>query len=348
MIETDVTVLGTGAAATALAGRAAGRGHRVRMWGRPGERLTRIAKTGELTVREPCRGPVRSRCVYVGDDLARAVSAAEVVVVAVSSTALAEVVERCSGSLRDDQFVFLVPGHSGGLWTAQDAIARAGTAQPTVGETFLPFVCRSGEPGEATILQDKREVPLSVAPPARQEHALEHARGLGWPVTEIRTPLEMVFQNMTVVFQPALMVCNSARVEAGEHFRIYDEGATPGVARLLAALDRERLGVAEAYGVRGPTAAEWLRQSYGAEGDDLGELLRSVPGYRGIGAPASLDHRFLREHVQAGLVPVGRMARAAGVPTPMIDAVVELASALLGEDLRAGGRDLSAFTTPID
>jgi hypothetical protein len=40
---------------------------------------------------------------------------------------------------------------------------------------------------------------------------------------------------------------------------------------------------------------------------------------------------------------VQELARVASVPTPTIDSVVHLANLLLGEDLRAGGRDLAAL-----
>lgn len=325
----DVAVLGTGDAASALAGRAQSRGHRVVIWGRPGPRLDRLRRLAVVPV-EP--------------DLRTALAAAGTVILAVSSTAQATVLTQAAGALRDDHVVFLVPGHTGGLWTA--AAALTGTsARPVLAETFLPFVCRTDGGGRPQILQDKAEIPLSVWPPDSADAAARRARALGWPVGPLLSPMESALQNMTIVFQPALMICNAAAVESGRPFAIYHDGVTPAVSRLWSVLDRERLAVAMALGVSVPSAAQWLRSAYGAAGTSLAELVRSVPGYRSITAPDRLDHRFLREHVQAGLVPTISIARHAKVPVPSMEAVVELASALLGTDLRAGGRDLSAFVS---
>jgi opine dehydrogenase len=322
-----VAVLGTGDAASALAARARSRGHRVVIWGRSGPRLDRLR---------------RSAAIPVEPDLRTAVAAADTVVLAVASTAQATVLAQAAAALRDDHVVFLVPGHTGGLWTAAAALP-ATSKSPIIAETPLPFVCRTDSMGQPQILQDKAVIPLAAWPPAGAGAAAARAAALGWPVGSLVTPLESALQNLTVVFQPALMICNASRVEDGRPFAIYYDGVTPSVGRLWAALDRERLAVAAGLGVTVPSAAQWLRATYGARGDTLADLIRSVPGYRSITAPDRLDHRFLREHVQAGLIPTISLARYARVPVPVMEGVVELACALLGTDLRTAGRDLSAF-----
>lgn len=323
----NIAVLGTGDAASALAVRAHSRGHRVTIWGRPGPRLDRLRQSAAIPV-EP--------------DLRAVVGGADTVVLAVSSTAQAAVLTQAADALRDDHMVFLVPGHTGGLWTATAALSGI-CARPIIAETFLPFVCRSDTAGRPVILQDKAEIPLAAWPRDGADAAAARARALGWPVGPLVTPLESALQNMTVVFQPALMICNAAQVEAGRPLAVYYDGVTPAVGRLWSALDRERLAVAAALGVTVPSAAQWLRATYGATGNCLADLVRSVPGYRSITAPDRLDHRFLREHVQAGLIPTISIASHAKVPVPVMEAVVELASALLGTDLRTGARDLSTF-----
>ena len=86
-------------------------------------------------------------------------------------------------------------------------------------------------------------------------------------------------------------------------------------------------------------AARHLR----ARGDTLADLIRSVPGYRSITAPDRLDHRFLREHVHAGLIPTISLARYARVPVPVMEGVVELACALLGRTCGPPGATCQPF-----
>jgi len=96
-----------------------------------------------------------------------------------------------------------------------------------------------------------------------------------------------------------------------------------------------------------PTAVEWLKNSYGAEGADLYEALQNNESYRGIKAPVLPDLeakkglRYVIEDVPSGLVPVSELGRKFGVPTPSIDAVIELANTIFEADFRTSGRNLT-------
>jgi len=60
----------------------------------------------------------------------------------------------------------------------------------------------------------------------------------------------------------------------------------------------------------------------------------TAPGFRGIQAQGELDNRYLTEDVGYTMVLFTELARAVGVPTPTMDAVIQIASALLGRDFR--------------
>lgn len=57
-------------------------------------------------------------------------------------------------------------------------------------------------------------------------------------------------------------------------------------------LDRERVMVASAVGVRAVTTREWLKMACNADGENLHEAIHNQSGYRGISAPATLSHRY--------------------------------------------------------
>ena len=65
-----------------------------------------------------------------------------------------------------------------------------------------------------------------------------------------------------------------------------------------------------------------------------------------IMAPAVLDSRLVVEDVPMGLVPIAELGRAAGVPTPIMDAVITLCGALVKRDFRKEGRTLSPSALP--
>jgi len=60
-----------------------------------------------------------------------------------------------------------------------------------------------------------------------------------------------------------------------------------------------------------------------------------APGFLGIKAPTGIDSRYLTEDVGYTLVFFTDLARRLEVPTPTMDAIIELTSVVLGRDLRA-------------
>ena len=61
---------------------------------------------------------------------------------------------------------------------------------------------------------------------------------------------------------------------------------------------------------------------------------------RTIKSPATLDHRYIKEDVGYGLVPMSEIGGLMGVKTPVMDALITLASVALGIDFRSEGLTL--------
>ena len=53
--------------------------------------------------------------------------------------------------------------------------------------------------------------------------------------------------------------------------------------------------------------------------------------------------RLIVEDVPMGLVPISALGRAAGVPTPIIDSVITLTGALVGQDFWKSGRTMESL-----
>jgi opine dehydrogenase len=159
-----------------------------------------------------------------------------------------------------------------------------------------------------------------------------------------RQAVDLVYtslNNMGAIFHPALALLNSARIEstAGE-FQFYIDGVTPSVARVLEALDRERVTVASAIGIRARTATEWLQMAYDATGADLHEAIHNQSGYYGITAPRTLQHRYITEDVPMSLVPIAALGQRYGVSVQAMDSIVRLACIMHQTDYWRRGRTL--------
>ncbi len=108
----------------------------------------------------------------------------------------------------------------------------------------------------------------------------------------------------------------------------------PEQARVVDQLAQERRMVATRFGVRGlPETQAWIDTHAGAA---KGAEMRPVPGpddARGL----------LRDGVVGSLVPLCSAARLAGVDVPVTQAMITLASAVLGADVAAAGRKLQTI-----
>ena len=64
----------------------------------------------------------------------------------------------------------------------------------------------------------------------------------------------------------------------------------------------------------------------------------AAPGFRGIRAQSKLDNRYLTEDVGFGMVFLSDLGRQIGVPTPVMDAIIEIASVVMARDFRGEAR----------
>jgi len=144
---------------------------------------------------------------------------------------------------------------------------------------------------------------------------------------------------MGAIFHPALTLLNMGWIEASHgDYQFYIDGVTPSVARMLEVLDRERVTVASALGLRARTALEWLKLAYGTIGENLHDAIHNQPGYHGIKAPSTLYHRYLFEDVPMSLVPIASLGRRYGVSVRGMESMIQIASIVHRTDYWRRGR----------
>jgi opine dehydrogenase len=75
----------------------------------------------------------------------------------------------------------------------------------------------------------------------------------------------------------------------------------------------------------------------------LYEAIRNTGSYRGIKAPAGIDHRYISEDVPMSLVPIASLGAMLGVRTPAIEMIIQLGSILHSTDYWAVGRTVESL-----
>lgn len=344
-----VAVLGGGAGGLSCAVELTQRGHVVRLWNR-----------NPVTV-EPFRSGVIRHSGALGEgvvavaavtgDLADALAGAEAVIVCLPALAHGAVF----AGLADYGCalpVVLNPGHTGGALHLRQVFGAHGVPLPPVAElSTLTYVARRH--GDLVRITGRAGHVRCGALPGGQRAAGAAAALFGGVVDRADDVLASSLANVNLVLHPPGAILGAAWVEAtGGAFRFYVDAMTGGVGRVIDALDGERRAVAARFGHDLPPLAEEMARVGTvppdlADGDTAAAIRAGEPN-KSISAPDSLAHRYYREDFPYAVRPFQALARIAGAPTPLADALATVACALLGPDgigpgLDAGGLGIAGL-----
>jgi len=269
----------------------------------------------------------------------------DLIMVVTPAFAHREIAQSCVPLLRDGQKIILHPGRTGGAMEFYNILSKkAPGLDVIVAETqTLVYACRRTGPAEVTIYGVKEQVPLAAIPAFKTKEVIALLKDFYHQFTEAQNVLETSLLNMGAIFHPTPTIFNLGRIEEGQEFEYYHQGITPLVGRVLDKIDQERVAIAENLGLSTLTALEWLRSVYGIETnkeDDICSAIHKTKVYAGIMAPKDPYTRYLTEDVPMSLVPLSELAKIAGVKTPVIDLIIEIASTIHEKDYKSLGRTM--------
>jgi opine dehydrogenase len=340
----SIAIVGAGNGGFAAAADLGRRGFAVRLWGRNAETIEAVRTQGGVEY-TGALGEGFQEVPLATTDLGTAIRDADIVMIAVPTQAHAAVAALLAPFLDQRQIVFAAPGHT--VLLIPSTLRTHGVRAPVTCETAtLPYICRKDGPGRIRITKPAQYLPFAVFP-ARDTNRVHAAVRAAYPATEpMANVLGTVFPYTNAVHHPPAALCNVGRIEAtqGDYYHYYD-GISSSVGRLIDALDEERRAVGAALGVAvTPFVEQFYRMGYTtAAARETGfayQAFHQSEPDRWIRAPASIRHRFFDEDIPYGLVPLSELGRLGGVPTPVMDHLIHLASIATGNDYRSAGLTL--------
>lgn len=340
----EIAVIGGGHGAYAAAADLSEAGHNVRLCRRDEAALAPLLESGAITLKDHC-GERRVRIGVPTADLARALDGAELVVVPLPATAQHELFHQMAPHLREGQVVLIAPGTFGTYILAKAMRAAGNNAKVAFAETpTLPWFARKHGPATVAVSGRTVELPTGVLPSRLTDQAIAVIQRALPAVVPAKDALDVVLLNGGPMIHPALILMNAGAIEHFDRWDIHKEGTQPAIRAVHDAFDAERIAVREALGYRAP---HWTLAEYYGEGVER----RSMYGeFAHIKLTDSGDwrekidlrtHRYMREDIQLGLVLMASVGRFAGVPMPVANGLIALASAVTGDDLVAKGRSLA-------
>jgi opine dehydrogenase len=340
-----VAIIGAGIGGVYLAAHLGRAGFPVRLHDIDDTRLADIRAAGGLTVEGD--NPGFAAVERATADLPAAVEGADIIIVVTGGNAQEGVARGLAPLLRDGQLILLVQGNTGGALVVRRAMDAAGcAAMVDIAEMDnYPYSCRRLSPTRIRPIVSKRWLQIAAFPGNRVGAVFPRLAPLFPQAVAAASIAATGFTNANAMLHVANCVANAARIDSGGGYRFYAEGVTRSVARLYEAINAERVAVAAALGSEVPDLAEWFGRAYGVRTPSLDETCRRLTydedgPYQATGTPASFDHKYITEDVPVGLMPMSALGRAAAVPTPAIDALVETARHLSGRDFADDARTL--------
>lgn len=343
--RTTVAIIGAGMGGVYLVAMLALRGCRVRLHDIDDARLVDVRAAGGIEVDGPNGGFAALEMATT--DLRSAVDGADVIIVVTGGNAQEAVARSLAPLLRDGQIILLVQGNTGGSLVVRRALSAAGcSAQVDVAEMDnYPMSAWRRGPTRIEPIVVKKGLQIATFPGNRIDAVFPRLAPLFPTAVAAPNVAYTGFMNANAMLHVANCVGNAGLIDRGGNYKFYAEGVTPMVARLYEAINAERVAVAAALGAKVPDLAEWFELTYGVREATLPEACQRLTfnadgPYQATGTPRSFAHNYISEDVPVGLMPMSALGRAAGVPTPAIDAVVEIACRMAGKDFKSEARTL--------
>lgn len=345
-----IAVLTAGNAGQAFAGGLTLNGHEVHLAAVPGhDEQIRVIQTfgGVLVEGTTAAGKPGgfAEIARVDTDVAEAIRNAEVAFVVAPAfgqdTYFSLIVEHA----RDGLVVVIQPGKFGALRLVQ--MMREAGRDPrsvliTETDTFL-YAAKIHGLDRIWLRGVKNVLPLAAWPSTRTDEAVELLHAVHRQYVAAPNVLATSVSDAAYALHPVTTLLDLSRLETMGPYRTRAYSITPGVGRMVEAVDDERVRVAGALGIDSPSLLRQLCDMYDLGGATVYEAISKTTVHVDQVTPRSADHRYVTEEIPYGLVPMSELGRLVGVPTPNIDATITLASTVNGVDYRATGRQLSSL-----
>lgn len=346
-----ITVVGCGAGALATAADLSLREHDVTLYVSVDHapnfddiRKDRIIIYNDKTVDE---GPVFVPISSVTHDKQSAFCGRELILVVAPSFAHEDIAYEMAEYVDIDDVVVICPGSTGGSLVFKRVFDRVtGGRCPMLGEMHtLPYTVRKESSDTVNVMLHVEHLLLAALPATMNKRLHSLVRQIYPDVVLCSDVFETGLNNGNATTHPAPMVLNAGKIECyGKHSH-YAEGITPSVAEVVQQIDDERKRICHAFGYKELDIKDRLfLMGYCPRRETVYECITSDESvFMPIEGPNTLDNRYLTEDAPYSLVAMRSLAQLKGVKTPLMDSVICLAGALMGQDYMNEGRTLESM-----
>lgn len=133
------------------------------------------------------------------------------------------------------------------------------------------------------------------------------------------------FSNPSSVLHTITTLCNMSRIEQMGSYKNSFYDITPGVARIIEKVDKERCEVAKHFYKNVLSVTEIMCSLYNLEYSNIYDTIRNIAAFKIQHAPNDLKHRYVTEDIPYSLVPISTIGKKLGIATPNADSIINIA-----------------------
>ena len=283
--------------------------------------------------------PAFAKPAMMTTDVPAAIKGAEVIMVVVPAFGQEAYMRLLIEHGEKGQFVVFNPGKFGALAFASMCEAAGRADDFIIGETSsLIYAAKTKGLGHVNIKAVKKELPFAAIPSVKTAQAL-------WRLTDLYPQLSPAYNVLQTsvdapgfIIHPISTLMNMSRIEQIGPYRNSHYDITQGVARIMDAVDKERMAIANLICRETYSFIENMQVLYKVKGETVYDTMYQISAHNVQMAPEGLKHRYVSEDIPYGLVTVASIGKMLGIPTPGMDAIVNIACMANAENYWQTGR----------
>ena len=346
-----IAVLGSGNGGFMSAADFALQGYEVALYSRNDEKVAGVRKNGGIDILDIDSNPTgqKAEIACATSDISEALKGAQVILNPVPIFASEFYAEKCAPYVEEGQvFISLGKGGASLIWAKVFREKGVDKKVYLADTNTLPYGA-SRIDDHSVRLENRTQNLIAACFPGKDIDFV------GAVMEKLYTPdnydirygqnaIDSILVDYNAITHTPPMICNAGRIETGDpDFHLFGkEENTPAVVRLIERIDRERMAIGQAIGLKQYTLEEEIMMvKWNPNQEDYVLPLYDAihtPFLEVCEGPFKLDTRHLTEDIPYGLVTFSSLGKMLGVPTPVSDAVTVISEVLLDRDFTENGR----------
>lgn len=322
-------IIGGGNGGQAFAGYISLKGQNVKIFDVFQETVDKLNSLGGVNIKGQSDVSGFGNILCATTDIKEVLDDAKVIMVVLPSLYHVDIAKKMAPYIKDGQVILLHPSASLGTIEVDKALKDAGCKAKYILATTntLLFACRAVEVGNVEVYGQKKVLDISATHTSLNDKVKEAVIDI-FPQSNFVDIVYTSLSNVNAIVHPAPSILNIARIESGVDWYYYTD-FTPTIGKCVDALDKERMQIAGAYGLKMDNIVDFYKQIYDTEGDNAYEVMKNCKGYIGIKGQKTIKTRYILEDIPNSLVSLRTLAEIAGFEVPVMDSIIKLCYALV-------------------